>query len=202
MAGDTMPMFEEMFFPVPRQPISTEDITSTTSLMYIPPELHPAIFKTFYKGYSEVFKGISRALARPSIPTPSVVLFESSVNGGGMGYFDSQALHFYLNKGGRVEFALDCITHAAKEQSPLGDGSFEDLWDDEDSGSDLGWKEMPTCRNDLEFELVRARLGLDPRRMWGPYRSSFEIGMFGGGSDDDMLGESDDEDEDEDDDEL
>ncbi|KAI9069782.1 hypothetical protein FKP32DRAFT_1616755 [Trametes sanguinea] len=67
----------------------------------------------------------------------------------------------YLDNGGAAEYALDCIVDRAREElSPLGklydaDQRYIDaVLDGEDGG------ERPECPNDLDFALVRVRLGL------------------------------------------
>ncbi|OSC96847.1 hypothetical protein PYCCODRAFT_1440742 [Trametes coccinea BRFM310] len=67
----------------------------------------------------------------------------------------------YLDNGGTAEYALDCIVDRAREElSPLGklydaDQRYIDAVLDGEDG-----EERPECPNDLDFALVRVRLGL------------------------------------------
>ncbi|KAF8181840.1 hypothetical protein BJ912DRAFT_979312, partial [Pholiota molesta] len=98
----------------------------------------PNIFRWRYAAYSQD--------SANGMPTPAPVLAQ------GLGG-DARNVNFYINKGGRVEYALDAIIHAAKEQSVLGDGSFDKLWDNPDDTRDGGMVNMPKCANDLAFSL-------------------------------------------------
>ena len=82
------------------------------------------------------------------------------------------AVNFYLGKGGRIEYVLDATVDIAREQSSLGDGNFEDIFD-RDAGADgepLGYRELARCANDLEFGGVRLGVGIgNSGCVWGPY---------------------------------
>jgi hypothetical protein len=98
------------------------------------------------------------------------------------------AVIFYLRKGGKVEYVLDAIVDIAREQSPFGDGTFEETFDcdeeddlqQEEEGDggggarELAYRELKACRNDLEFGIVRWNVGL--RGPLGPYEEE-EDGM-------------------------
>ena len=83
------------------------------------------------------------------------------------------AVYFYLGKGGRVEYVLDATVDIAREQSCLGDGTFEDTFDCEEGeeGGDLGYRKLEKCVNDLEFGTVRLGVGIGNLQggVWGPY---------------------------------
>lgn len=185
-------MMDSMQF-VPRQPLPKEEFD--LALDFIPPEMWLHVYKTFYLGYHAVFKAISRVVHRQSspirlpIPTTSVVLTElvDTVRNGTSHYFDAQAVDFFLNKGGKVDWALDCVVHAMEEQEE--DGSFSEMWDDPEYGSDE-WRTLPHCANDLEFRLVREMIGLSKGKVWGPYyQSTGDDGM----DDEDDYGDMDDD---------
>ena len=127
---------------------------------YLPRHLHPAIFKTFYKGYQAIFKVIHGYLSVTDLPLVIDVL-QALVS-------QDTDVEFFLHKGGKVEYALDAVTAVVKEQSPLGDGTFEETWEDEEAVG-RGYTGLVKCENDLEFDLVRRMVGLDPRLRWGPY---------------------------------
>ncbi|KAG6908196.1 hypothetical protein DXG01_005785 [Tephrocybe rancida] len=61
---------------------------------------------------------------------------------------------FFFDKGGRIEYAFDAIMDSALKQSYLVDGGFEQM-----HSSDREFTTLPTCDNDLEFDLVRRMLG-------------------------------------------
>jgi hypothetical protein len=139
------------------EPLSSDDIEMDPALEFIPPHLHSQIFKSFYTGYQAVFRGIAHVLSKPpNLPLPSTVNRPYSLD---------PSADFYFRKGGKVEYALACLIHSAEEQS--GDGTFEEMWEDEDMGLDTG---LEVCANDDDFELVRMKLGLDARIGYGPYR--------------------------------
>ena len=81
------------------------------------------------------------------------------------------AVQFYFDKGGRVEYVLDATVDVAREQSSLGDGTFEDTFDHDagEDGKPLGYKELERCANDLEFGGVRLGFGIGVGLGWGPY---------------------------------
>ncbi|KAK7032909.1 ankyrin repeat family protein [Favolaschia claudopus] len=150
--------------PVPHQPLDPKFICLELSLGYIPKHLWPQLFKTFIVGYAHVIKAVAQLLSRPVLPTQTSVL--EALQDGIADFFDVQAAKFFFNKGGRVEYAIAAIIHAAE-------ASFIDL-----SGTDLdihkddpNYQETPTCANDREFALVRNNFGLDPTQSWGPYDS-------------------------------
>lgn len=125
------------------------------TLDYIPTHLHPQVFKSFYRGYQAVFTAIYNVLNNPTITLPSLERISSAVS--------LSDASFYFGKGGQVVYALDCVIDVAREQSAVGDGEFESLYEAE-------YLAMPACANDLEFGVVRNMMGLEPEKVWGPYR--------------------------------
>jgi hypothetical protein len=154
------------------KPLSAEEIPFTNA-EYLPLALRVQIDKSFYQGYRSLFLVVAHILkdSANGMPTPARVLAQ------GLGG-DARNVKFYVNKGGRVEYALDAIIHAAKEQSVLGDGSFDRLWDNPDDVRDGGMANMPKCANDLAFSLVRKMLGLDPTFASGPYHDGGDADMY------------------------
>ena len=159
------------------QPLSASDLT-LFALDYIPLSLRQKIYKTFYIGYHTIVEAISHVLKSDRIPTPQAVLDAAfELNAG--------AVQFYLRKGGKVEYVLDAIVSTAREQSNLGDGTFEDTFDCDDDdegdlgggggGGGLGYRDLSACRNDLEFGVVRWSVGIGGQ--WGPYYE--EDGEYG-----------------------
>ncbi|KAF9221335.1 hypothetical protein BS17DRAFT_768642 [Gyrodon lividus] len=186
----------------PHEVLTSLEASTEMSLHYIPRHFFPDLDKTFFKGYIMVFQAISTVLGRSGpqrgdannhlftcIPTPVAVLTCVTLQSDDtFDYFDKQAVISYLQQGGRVEYALDAITHRSKDMSPLGDGEFDAIWDDaatsepHDEGFDAGkfWGSLPHCKNDLEFDMVRQKLEMNPRARWGPYDVEDEqMGSFG-----------------------
>ncbi|KAG6864944.1 hypothetical protein C0991_006173 [Blastosporella zonata] len=153
---------------------------------YLPPHIRRSgLFKTFYVGYQSIFDAIYNFLDRTDQPLSLPVIAARTLG--------ARGVSFFFNKGGKIEYAFDAITHASMEQSPVGDDSFAETWDEHDS-----FTALPTCANDLEFSLVRQRLGLDPRGRWGPYREYDDDAMDEDDEDDDDSMDEDDEDDDND----
>ncbi|KAH8099639.1 hypothetical protein BXZ70DRAFT_240010 [Cristinia sonorae] len=121
-------------------------------LKYLPLRIRNATTLAGYEGFLAVVRGVE-AVCRTAdqIPTPLVVLQASA----GLGDISE-----YVDLGGRAEYALDIVLHAAQSLSPLGDGTFgegtfEDVTEDLEDVLCL-----PPCENDLEFVLVRRHLRL------------------------------------------
>lgn len=159
-------LFKEM--PQAADPDDTGDIPSR----FIPPALHSNFCLKFYLGYWKVLGAISDLLATTQ-DILSVANVRSILNG-------NEDADFYFQKGGRVEYAFDSITHSTKSQSPLGDNTFDvDLFGHGDE-DDKVWTSLPTCVNDLEFQLVRRLIGLEAlngteNSQWGPYYTTDDL---------------------------
>jgi len=146
----------------PRQPLPASELLFST-LDYVPPTIRHEIYKTFYIGFYTIFDAIAEILKTPGIPTPQAVIAVALV-------LNTSAVQFYLNKGGEVEHVLDATVNIAKEQSNLGDGTFEETFDvdeEEDVGG-LGYRKLERCANDLEFASVRLGVGIG-EGFNGPY---------------------------------
>ncbi|KDQ62412.1 hypothetical protein JAAARDRAFT_54366 [Jaapia argillacea MUCL 33604] len=184
MMYDSTSMELTMF--TPRQPLSLEEASIDMILPYVRSPARDQIFKTFYEGYRLQFKAISDILGRTPFPSPLLdalpiptvrnisAHLASFIYGGQADRFASQQLRFFISHGGDPIYALDCMTHSAREQSPLGDGewdrTFEEDW--EEGGPRecaREWRGSVRCKNDLEFGLVREMFGLEGTRRWGPY---------------------------------
>jgi hypothetical protein len=148
----------------PRQPLSTSEIF-LSALDYIPPAFRQEIYKTFYIGFYTIFQAIAHVLKTPGISTPQAVMAAALE-------LNPSAVQFYLAKGGKVEYVLDATVDTAREQSNIGDGTFEDTFDidegDLDGEGQLGYRKLKVCRNDLEFGIVRWGVGI-AGVVWGPY---------------------------------
>lgn len=127
--------------------------------------------KGVYEDYAKVVRAIGVVLRRQGIrgmPTSSAVDAEiQNLSWRGNRFF---------TKGGRLEHALGYLVHTAKEQSPLGDGYWDDMEDGcaaDGSADSIAYLAMPICANDLEFARVGQRLGvptsLKPR--WAGFSS-------------------------------
>ncbi|KAF7350969.1 Ankyrin repeat family protein [Mycena sanguinolenta] len=150
--ADSMPMNFDFFT---KGRAADPSIMMDSPSSFIPPALYPNFYLTFYKGYCEVLTAISALLG-----TTDEVL---SVEGVLRFINPDQNSQYFFQKGGRIEYAFDSITHCAKEQSSLGDDTFRETFGDHED-----WVSLPTCANDLEFQLVRKMIGLDGRgQRWG-----------------------------------
>lgn len=149
-----------LFEPYPAQ-LSYAIFHSAPGLDFIPPSLRHAIDGSFYDRFLDIIRDIDSTLRESGIPYPTTIRTR-------MGH----RILFYLSRGGLVEYPLDCVLHAAQEQSPLGNATFDRAMSRSDNGNDLKWVDLPHCANDLDFMLVREHLGLDITDTWGPYSSA------------------------------
>ena len=118
---------------------------------------------TVYRGYVAVFKAVKDLIDGedagshfPSVSTLSARLSELRESSEDE---SSQYIAAYLDNGGKAEYALDCIVDRAREElSPLGRKyNAEQQYIDEVLESE---QSHAPCANDLDFALVRAKLGL------------------------------------------
>ena len=116
-----------------------------------------------YRGYVAVFKAIHDLVndddtEDKGFPTVSTVSDQLTKLRKGSDE-SSEHLGVYLDNDGDVEFALDCIVDCAlQELSPLGR-----MYDAEKQYIDAvleGEEGYVECPNDLDFALVRSKLGL------------------------------------------
>ena len=114
-----------------------------------------------YRGYIAVFKVIKDLISEerkdfPTVSTVSAKLSEARSEGA-----EAAPKHIaaYLDNGGKADYALDCIVDRAREElSPLGR-----LYDAEKQYIDAvleSEERHKECANDLDFALVRRKLGL------------------------------------------
>ncbi|KAF8181841.1 hypothetical protein BJ912DRAFT_979314 [Pholiota molesta] len=84
----------------------------------------PLIHAAFFQGYCSLFSAFATILDDSDYgnPTATRVLAQA--------LHDDRHVNFYINEGGRVDYALDAIIDCAKDQSVLGDGEFEAIYDD------------------------------------------------------------------------
>lgn len=131
----------------------------TVEANFLPPHLHAHLTKEFLKGYTAIVQVIAAFMTNRR-DAPSVPALREAVKSVGR-----HADYFFQN-GGRIEYALDTVSHySANDFSPLAG-----LPEDDQAGH--RYKLLPECPNDLEFSLVRRLLGLDPELSWGPYYTS------------------------------
>ncbi|KAJ7655651.1 ankyrin repeat family protein [Mycena polygramma] len=152
--GDSMPMNFDRF--TKGQPFDDPTSMLDSPSDFIPPALYPNFYLSFYKGYCNVLRAINLLLT-----STDEVLSATKIRHSLEADRDAQ---FFFQKGGRIEYAFDSITYCARDQSPLGDDTFFELF-----GDDKDWVSLPKCANDLEFKLVQTMLSLDDRQRWGPY---------------------------------
>lgn len=128
------------------------------NISYLPENLQTNVYKTFYMGYQAA--SMNLLLANSGTPPNVSRIASASVGDRNIGH--------YLSKGGRVEYAVDCVVQSAESASELGDGTFAKTFGNGEN-DDPGYGNLPRCSNDLEFQLVRRMMGLDPTKNWGPY---------------------------------
>ncbi|KAI0365992.1 hypothetical protein BV20DRAFT_982236 [Pilatotrama ljubarskyi] len=170
---------------------SSESFSAELAIGHLPPEVRATrITKTFYREYATVVRTIADVLRKPGLAgVPTAANVEAELIG--------RAGRFF-GQGGKVEHAMDYVLRCARDESPLGDGTWDDLQSEcaaEGSADSLAYTAMPACDNDLEFIRVADRLALGTA---DHYRTAAD---FGGGSgfdddsDDDMDDDVDDEDD-------
>lgn len=148
----------------PGVPMEPEEISIALGLDYIPPELWNDIDKTFVEAFRVVIGAVANAVQDPTA-TPTAARIRALST--------SPDAQVYFRKGGRVEYALDLVLGFTKEQSPLGDGEWDEfVTEDVAEGGRQEWVDLPICANDLNFDLARAQIGL-PKTLRGPYFPSW-----------------------------
>jgi hypothetical protein len=145
VASEVMPMEFNKF--TSSRPLSA-DQAKLIYTQFLPPQLRVKMYKSFYKGYCAIFNAISCVLQDEAdgIPTPGRVLSQARSEG--------YNIEYYIQKGGLVEYALEAIITQAEGQGTSGNDTFD--YEDEDDC------EGSVCANDMAFQLVRSKLGLEP----------------------------------------
>jgi hypothetical protein len=167
---------------IPDWVIAADDV-----LHYIPMELHIKMSPSFYRGYVLVFDAMVQVLLRDTtdsscIPTPAAITArleelcrEAEVAApdakslSSISLNDVKDVERFFTAGGKVEFVLESLTDRAMEKSPVGsEYRRRRIFQEEEEEFERGVAELPTCKNDLDFELVRFKLGLQPTGI-GPH---------------------------------
>lgn len=161
-------------------------ITADDSLHYIPMELHTKMSPPFYRGYVVVIEAMYQILVldpldATCIPTPAAITARiqeacrkaqeepSSELPMTLSLQEVEGINTFFAAGGKVEFALEALTDRAMEKSPEGSEyrRKKDLQEDEEE-FEREVRDLPMCMNDLNFALVRTKLGLEAQGI-GPY---------------------------------
>ncbi|ETW75151.1 hypothetical protein HETIRDRAFT_330631, partial [Heterobasidion irregulare TC 32-1] len=145
-------------------PCGPEDARFDLILPYLPVPLQQYVTKSFYNGYRTLFKAISATLSNTqpeisSIPTRQNLLDQLNLSAPVPSGLDILSANHYLEKQGKVEYALNCVLSCATDQSPLGDYTFDGMWDN-DEDEDRDYLDLPKCANDLNIRQVSVKLGL------------------------------------------
>ncbi|TFK80511.1 hypothetical protein K466DRAFT_532867 [Polyporus arcularius HHB13444] len=120
---------------------------------------------TVYRGYVAVFKVIKDLIDgedadRDGFPSVSTISDRLSKLRDASGDSSARLIAAYMDNGGLAEYALDCIVDRAREElSPLGrhyDAENQYI----DAVLESEWENHAACANDLDFPLVRVKLGL------------------------------------------
>lgn len=82
---------------------------------------------------------------------------------------DAAIIAEYLDAGGKASYALEAIVDVSWENSPEGTKFLRTPTLQRDEAEfDKACEGLPRCANDLDFRLVRTKLGLEPER-YGPH---------------------------------
>ncbi|KAL6302447.1 hypothetical protein BKA93DRAFT_736745 [Sparassis latifolia] len=151
------------------QPITEQSILTNEGLPYIPPRLRSRIDVVFYFGFRVIFGAIGQVIQEiEDASNPTAEQIQERIlrkvhgdlpwtNSFELQPVEMDAVMYYLSKGGRISYALDCVIAGVPSEFEM---------DDMYEGLERKRKALPACANDREFLLVRHRMGLE--RM-GPY---------------------------------
>ncbi|CAL1705669.1 unnamed protein product [Somion occarium] len=157
MMDDSRPLFRRNGMPEPAQ--------DYIGMYHIPQSLRRTMTNATFDAYRLLVASVNILLSRNTIPTPEAMITHSQ----------GDAARHFTECGGNVESALNLVIDTAKDQSVLGDSEWDDSIADSDDDVIKEWNELPKCANDLDFGLVRARLGLSSVST-GPDRGMFDFG--------------------------
>ena len=153
-------------------PLAWNDVPN---LDYIPFDVRPQVNRRWLKVFSDIFLVVCKMLEDELVadnpqnavavaPTVSAVLDYISHGRDSSIVSRWEMDSAYFDRGGKIEYVLDCILHTARECGPRPEG--DGTWDEE-RDEDEKWEALPKCKNDLAFYIARARLGLEGSM--GPY---------------------------------
>ncbi|KAG5634150.1 hypothetical protein H0H81_003152 [Sphagnurus paluster] len=141
--------------------ISSDFKFGDPSIEFLPLHLQSSISKVLYAGFQSIFSTVAEFLETTDLPLTVEAI--SAHLGGRAG------VEFYLKMGGQIEHIFNMITHAARKDLILEDRRFEDTYYGGEGAQEL-YKKLPMFSNNLEFNLVRQMIVLNPTIRWGPYR--------------------------------
>lgn len=134
-------------------------------MSHLPFHIRPHVDAKFYDGYADIFKFLILNFFVETRMTDilTVSTFMQMLETGPAS--DWASTRHFLAVGGKIEWALDCLSCEAQHglESPLFP-PFDEMYQDDEE-----WSQLPRCKNDKAFAMVRTRLGLDPYAVWGPY---------------------------------
>ncbi|KAI0687092.1 hypothetical protein BC835DRAFT_1377736 [Cytidiella melzeri] len=116
----------------------------------------------FYQAYTHVLEAMLQVILKesgddaPCIPTADAIAAQlGSSNAFAQPFFDA---------GGEITFALEALVDRAYEKSPEGpEYDRKPELREEESEFEIETQELPRCSHDLDFTLVRTKLGLPPQ---------------------------------------
>jgi len=131
---------------------------------YVPTIYRDQVYKSFALGFHGCLAAIAATLCRRKLPVVDIVMMEWAT-----GIYDQRYRSYYLDHGGRIEYALDAILSRSKEEHEIfGDGSFVDV-----PTFKAAIDALPSHPKDNDYEFIRERLlGVDFRG--GPFYFSDE----------------------------
>ena len=113
------------------------------------------VTRPLYVGYTAIVMVIAKLLRQPG---EAGMLSASNVDA--MLGRVSRHTKVFFEKGGRASDAIAFIIQSAKDQSPLGDGSWDEMREEEAGQGGEEYGKLPRCANDMDFTLVRVKAGL------------------------------------------
>jgi hypothetical protein len=163
---------------IPHQPTPLREVCSSLGfnrIDYIPMEVLQSdakgIYKSFLDGYAMCFEAICKILQRNQVPTIDRIRQELNDNGQ---QYDQRKLRHYLDKGGKIEFALDSVLNVTENVVTQGDDGWEYGTFEEDIEA------KPATPLDRMWDVARLMCfnrggGMLEKR--GPFRDVFRYGL-------------------------
>lgn len=143
----------------PRDLIPDWCIAADSSLHYVPMELQEKMTIAFYRGYISVVGAILEVLVQEANDS-SCVPTTSAINARLEPY--PAYVHSFFDAGGQITYAVEALVNRAYEKSPEGsEYRRKPALQEEEAEFEKDTQELPRCVHDLDFTLLRTRLGLE-----------------------------------------
>jgi hypothetical protein len=141
-------------------------IVGDTSLHYIPMDFQQTMTVAFYKAYMQVIETMLQVMIQDAndkscIPTVDAITAQLGL--------PNAAVQPYFDSGGEIAFAMEALVDRAYEKSPEGsEYRRKPSLQEEEVEFENETEDLPRCVHDLDFTLVRTKLGL-PSEGKGPH---------------------------------